>query len=1269
MKITTQPQFSLGTKAVKTINPIQSDHCNQVNTLSAGCGRWSKFAVASLVLVACALCAVSLRAQTANFTFQQTRVTVPVGWSGTVIMTNNMGYTTNGVVPDGNGDLIIQPISVVMTNLPAGVISYSLTNMNTPATPVLFTQTSVRTNSNNTMHLWVTLTLNGTTPEGTYPLTMTASGGATNSFIFFLDVAHIWNGSTNAVLSGAGNWLDASQWSGNGTTPGPNANVIFNDAGGQSNAVYYAGGTTNLLINSVVNDNMTIGSLRFAQTNSAYQYHNLQIADNKTLTIAGSNGFATLRDFMDETASLGNQQNVMIYGINNATLVVSNQTANFALLVDNVSSTVDLSQLDNFAATVNVLGAGDPYIYPPNYWNYYSNNFAGPPRKWAPYFNLARTNIIKAAFIDAYGYTNGADREYGVYFVGTIFGNSSLSTVDTIYLGITNSIYADSVLCSGAAQRPLVAFNPIFAKTNPSALFRGTNGGRMTMFCEADGSGPGPGRGNIKGQVDFNANNGYVDMLVDKFYIGRDRPIIETGQNPNFQGYFSMGQGIIDANTVILGYRQYRGNPTNTWVYSGYCEGRLSILTNGVFKVNNSLTLGSTTETNLNGLGSAGNTEWGQVNVQNGGTLIANTILVGGPAYGSSANNFIVVSNSSTLIISNTVAGTNQLADNFSLINGSTLQMQVDGNHSGAYIFTTNLTFSSTTGNNILRIASVRNLTTTTVPLIYHKNATTGTLPTVVLPGGFVGGLQDNGANNTIDLMLISGTPKHLVWRGGDSSWDTTTLNWYDQNALVMTNFANFDIVAFDDVAGYPTTIIPTESVFPGAINMTNNSRYYTFGSGSGQIEGSGVLTKVGTGTLEVDGSAIISYAITQGLLTNSGTIGGVTVSAGAAFGNAGTVKQGGLTCSGQAFNDVSSTVNGPLIIQNGGVVTNLATIQHGTLSLLTGSFLYNGLNATLDDFGSGNVASNATLINDYGFLGGGSLNSLTVSGTLKDSGASGTPSMILTMLTITGGTGTNNTGAGTFIPGGDGIGISEVHQSLADASTYPARVLFSSGSTNIFKVDPDLGSGNNYTPGVASTLFQSGYQDYGASQGSVVQNGSTIVITNVGLTSFAAGQYFQLFENSANNGSPRPTGTATNSFPVISPVQPGPGLAWDLRYLWGANPSGNWGYIGIIAVPTNPAPVAMSIMPSNNFVTFLNYTTNGSVVKTNYATNNVVFANVNWPQDHTGWRLQSQLNNPLTIGLSNNWTDVFVSRLTNVISFTNSLSSNSCSFYRMVFP
>ena len=239
----------------------------------------------------------------------------------------------------------------------------------------------------------------------------------------------------------AGSWSDSSQWMGGAVQNDGTANIIFNDAGGQSNTVYYAGGTTNLLINSIVDNDMTISSLRFAQTNSAYRYHNLQIADGKTLTIVGTNGFATLRDFMDETAAIGTSQNVAIYGVNNASLVVSNQNANFALLIDNNNNYMDLSLLDNFAATVNVLGAGDPYIYPPNYWNYYSNNFAGPPRKWAPYFNLARTNIIKAAFIDAYGYTNGADREYGVYFVGTIFGNSSLSTVDDIYLGFIPLLY------------------------------------------------------------------------------------------------------------------------------------------------------------------------------------------------------------------------------------------------------------------------------------------------------------------------------------------------------------------------------------------------------------------------------------------------------------------------------------------------------------------------------------------------------------------------------------------------------------------------------------------------------------------------------------------------------------------------------------------------------------------------------------------------------------------------------------------------------------
>jgi hypothetical protein len=365
-----------------------------------------------------------------------------------------------------------------------------------------------------------------------------------------------------------------------------------------------------------------------------------------------------------------------------------------------------------------------------------------------------------------------------------------------------------------------------------------------------------------------------------------------------------------------------------------------------------------------------------------------------------------------------------------------------------------------------------------------------------------------------------------------------------------------------------------------------------------------------------------------------------------------GTIN-GSLSCAGTATFLNSSIISGQLTVQNGGIVTNdsPSVDLNGSLSLQSGAFLYNTANGLMDHFTTGTIATNATLIN-AGFLGDSAafINSLTVNGTLKDLG--GAAYLTVNTLTIASG--------GTFIPGGDGIGTTTVYKQTGGTYAFPGAVLCQAGSTTIFKVDAGT---------LQNTMLLDYYQSFGASVSTPGQTGCTLVISNVNVsTPFAAGEYFQLFQNplGANCGN---TGSSTNSFPVIVPATPGAGLGWDLRYLWGANASGNWGIIGIIPVAMNSPNVLTSITPSNGFVTITSYTTNGSIVTTNYATNNVIFTQLSWPQNHIGWRLESQLNNPLTIGLSNNWVDVFMSRFTNSISFTNTLGTNSCSFYRMVFP
>jgi hypothetical protein len=1211
--------------------------------------QWARFFIAAAILTVIAAFVIPARAQTVNFTFRQTRTTVPVSFSGQAFLSNNVPYTTNGLAPDGNGNLVIQPISINITGLPSGVTSYSLTNLgNTPSTP--FTATSLRTNANNTLHLGIYLNLDGSTPEGTYPLTFTATGGATNTFIFFLDVAHIWNWSTNAAADGAGNWSDSTKWLG-GSAPGANANVIFNDLGGQTNSLT----GTNLLIDSIVDSDVTIGSLRFAQTNfNNTGWHNLQIAAGKTLTITGTNGFSQLRDIVDETFGLTDRQGVTISGTNNATLVISNRSANVSSLIDNTVSTLDLSQLDNFMATVNVLGMGDPYLCSPNFLNYLNNGYAGLPRKFVPNFNLARTNVIKASFVDPYNYTNAADREYGISLVSTLTGNSSQSTVPIINLGISNTFYADGILAGGAAQRPQVQFNPSFRASNCFALFRGTNGGRMTTFAEADAAGPGSTRGNIKAVVDF--SGGTIDMLVDQFYVGRDRPQIESGQNPNYQGFFTIGKGIVDANTAFFGYRQYAGAATNNWApYAGYCEGKLTIVSNGTFIVHGAMTLGYTTETNIQGLGglgatdsSAGNTEYGQVYVLNGGSLVANQINVGGPAVYCSSNNFIIVSNNASLTISNSIAGPQQSLTYIQFWNGSTLNLNINGANSNAVIYAN---VFNLVGSNSLVIASIRNLSSLTIPLFKWVTGSTPSSFTLINQTPY--NVQTVISANEIDLQVITGAPKNLIWKGYSSSvWDDSTFNWLDTATGLHTNFSIGDNVTFDDTASaFNVSIANTPNLLPGSIIMTNSSNDYTFNNGGGgSILGGSTLSKTGTGLLEFDCPSTINIQLNQGKLTGFGSVGSANIASGAIMDFSGNMG-GSITCAGIVTLESGATAVGSMTLQSGGVATNLGVIN-GSFAVGNGSLLVNGLGGQFPTFGSSTISSNAIVIN-RGQLGlndqsaGGQNLTVNGGGTFEDTGEGS-----ITM------NGTLTVGSGAiFIPGGDGIGTTTVLQGPGGGS-FPARVLLSQGSTNIFKVNNDN-----------STYTKLGckYLSLGANSSASTYNGATIKMVNVGVAPYAAGQSFAIFVNSDENdsGSPFNAGlNTTNSYPVIDPLAPASGLAWNIN---GITLNGT---VSIVGVATNPFTLGFMPRVAYGVVSITGYTTNTmtSIVTTNFSTNNYIFSELSWPATNIGWRLQQQ-QTTLTSGLGTNWIDVFGAPWTNDFIITNNIMNGNAGFFRMIYP
>jgi hypothetical protein len=448
-------------------------------------------------------------------------------------------------------------------------------------------------------------------------------------------------------------------------------------------------------------------------------------------------------------------------------------------------------------------------------------------------------------------------------------------------------------------------------------------------------------------------------------------------------------------------------------------------------------------------------------------------------------------------------------------------------------------------------------------------------------------------------------------------------------NTGLQTNFASLDNVSFDDTTGVPTNInLAVSSITPGTITMTNNSNNYLISGSGTSIVGSAPMFKTGTGSLDIEANnTTLSITVAQGLLTGSGTIFSANIGSGARMVFSGNIN-GNVTCGGAGVS--SGTIKGSLDVQTGGVFTNLNAINN-TFTLENGSFMQNSGSITYQtglNLGSA-VSSNAYLLN----IGSISGDLMTNNGTLKDSSSSG---ITMTTLTI-------NSGA-TFIPGGDGIGTSYIRPS--GVGTYPGRLTLNTGSTTIIKVNP------GHSP--ANTAIYAGAQDYGPSQSAQQQNGCTLAITNIDGTPFAAGQSFNIFGYISGPfpfDQVKPTGSSTNSYPIISPASPGPGLSWDFRQLW---PNG---YIGVVATP---APVL-----TNTFTTLGN--------------SNIV-AQFTWPTNFTShWVLETQAD-PLNVGLnSSNWTripgtwtntDADLSAGFQTRIFTNSLATtNPAVFYRLVYP
>ena len=1164
-----------------------------------GLARWAvKLAIIACVIAGALGWAQQLQAQTARFRSPTFRATIQAG-GGTFTFTNLVSLSGTGATP----------VDLTISGLPSGA-SYTIASTTGP-----LTLDGGLPSVTATTPLLISVTTDGTVPQGLYTATLSASSGAVNTWQFYLQVAKFWNG-TDASSGANTNWNDGANWVG-GSAPGANDDVIFGNQGATN-----AANVTNVMITA----STAVASVRFAQTNGTMKFYTVAVNPGVTLSVLGTNGFSALRDSLNIFNNGTAGQTISF--VNGGTLIVSNEAVPFVDMVDNQTAcTLDFSQLNYFYGDVSQVLIGD-CVQAPFYRNYNdANAYGAQPRSALMTFNLARTNLFRAIYVDPNNYTNSDNRHWGFSFMNSELSGSS--TAPIINLGISNAFYADSVDFIGGNSRGTVQFNSIYTASNPIALFRNTNGGRMTLYSQSDGGGTNTANSNVKSTIDFRGGN--LDMLADRFIIGRDRVKIQSASTPNYQGTFFMGRGVLDANTMIFGFREHPGEATNAnYAYLGYCEGQFTV-SNGVVHVNNSLTLGYTTESNPNGLGVAtpGNSEYGQVSIWNGASFNANNVFVGGPVYNASRNNFLFVSNSASLSVSNYIGGPNQMLDFITLAGGSQLVLSLNSTSLVAAVYATNY---NVIGSNSFILSGIKNagsLVNGQVIPLFKRGAGGAPSLTFINQSGVNGQIvndTDAGGSdaNLQDFQVILSSPKTLLWKGYSSAnWDNATANWLDLNTGLQTNFVAGDKVAFDDSASqFGVNLVSGATLLPGAINMTNVSHGYIFNNAGGSIIGGSTLAKTGAAGLEIDAPTSVAVALTGGTLTGSGSIGSVTIASGATMYFSGSIS-GDLTCAG--VGTALGTVNGTLSVQSGGLVTNAGTMN-GPFTV--NGTLVNNPGATFPSFGvSSSVPAGGTLVNRGGLTGV----NLTIGGTFKDTGEGSS--------TLTG-TFTANSGA-VIIPGGDGVGTTTINP--GSASGFPGRVLLSGGSTNILKVNI-VGTVNT-----GNTMLLSGYQDYGGSASARTQNGCTLVITNVGSGQFTLGQTFTFFQE-ALGGNPVSTGAATNTYPVIVPATPGPGMIWDLTQLWP---------LGVIGVVTNVGPVVhatFAIQDVTNIISTFDWTglkgyslenlsapnTNGMVVNTNYS----------WTRISGSWTNDPSVNQFLMV--------------TNVLGTNN---GNAGVYYRISFP
>jgi len=420
-----------------------------------------------------------------------------------------------------------------------------------------------------------------------------------------------------------------------------------------------------------------------------------------------------------------------------------------------------------------------------------------------------------------------------------------------------------------------------------------------------------------------------------------------------------------------------------------------------------------------------------------------------------------------------------------------------------------------------------------------------------------------------IIVHVVTTNPANLNWNSTSSSvWNTSTTNWYDTGAHVVTNFNNGDNVTFSDSTSSPvstpqTAITLSGSVAPNVMTISSNTHNYTF-SGTGKITGGGILNITGSSTTTIEtnndfsGGTNITNASATVDVGGSGTSG--TLGTGDIQNN-GTLKftrTDGTALSPVTFvNNISGTGNllnssSGTTVMSGNISQTSVTLNGSGTTTLSGS----AVTATGSLTVSGNTAANisAAVTTGTGLIVGNT-SSVSASGGLNGSGGitmNSTASLMLGGPSSYDGNTVIN--AGTFYPSdptafGDSVGTTLVNAggsiysiqnndygneavTINGTGTSSSGALHAGGGvTSTFDGVVTLGSDSLIKLDVGSTLFLSGTGTGTALTGShalsLAGTGTLSIGGNVtGVTSISAA-------TAALSFSPQPSTTITIGAPI----------------------------------------------------------------------------------------------------------------------------------------